>query len=63
MATAGNNLHSGRVATSATDTDSRLHDGWSYAPASSTCVPEVTLLPILTIYINLALIAGGVYVC
>ena len=60
MATAGNNLHSGRVATSATDTDSRLHDGLSCEPVSSTGVPEVTALLILTIYINLAIILGSV---
>ena len=41
-------------------TDSRLHNGWSYALVSSNCVPDGTVLTILTIYINLALAAGGV---
>ena len=40
-------------------TNSRLHDGRSYELVSSNGVPEVTVLPILTIYINLLLIAGG----
>ena len=40
-------------------TDRQLHDGWSYALVSSNRVPEVTVLPICTIYINLLQIAGG----
>ena len=39
--------------------NSRLDDGRSYALVSNKCVPEVTAIPILTIYINLLLIAGG----
>ena len=42
------------------DTNSRLHDGWSCVPVSSDCIPEATVLPILTLYINLILIAGDV---
>ena len=38
--------------------DSRLHDGLNCAPVRSNCVPEVTVLPILPISINLLLIAG-----
>ena len=61
MATAGNNRHSGRVATPATELPRVDYTtAGVYAPVSSNCVPEVTVLPILTIYINLARIAGGV---
>ena len=43
--------------------DRRPHDGRSCAPVNSNCTPEVTVLPILTLYINLILIAGDVLVC
>ena len=42
------------------NTDSRLHNGWNCAPVSSDCVPEVTVLPTLTIHINLERLVGGV---
>ena len=39
--------------------DSRPRDGRSCAPVNSNCAPEVTVLPILTLYITI-LIAGDV---
>ena len=39
---------------------SRPHDGRSCSPVNSNCAPEVTVLPILTLYINLILIARDV---
>ena len=42
------------------NTDSLQHDGWSCAPVSSDCVPEMTVLPTLSININLERLAGGV---
>ena len=40
--------------------DSQPHGGRSCAPVNSNYAPEVTVLPILTLYINLILIAGDV---
>ena len=40
--------------------NSRPPDGRSYAPVNSNSAPEVTVLPILTLYINLILSAEEV---
>ena len=44
------------------NTDSRLHDGWSCVPVSSDGVSEATVLPMLTIHINLEWLTGGVLI-